>query len=443
MTFLKALGILNLLVFLGLMLFSKKDRNHLFLKFILLGYPLMHIKFVPSITSFDLFSTIFFILFYRPKPSGVPLMGIFKYVVFVFTIVIFLGFFFAPVRVDKENFQELFTIFPLFIFVRVFVEESMDNPHFFKEVMGWCRTGLIFALIFLGAQMIVGLSLVLVPTLNPNVIISKGIRYPGIFSDPQQFSQYLGAFGFLCMIKTDPDKPIPTLNYLLMMLSIIAILAAGGRAGLMGWGAGFFLYLLFSEGKYKFYMLGALAVIGGVALAFQDSLSIFNRGTDLDDTYAFRAMIWGDAINIFKENPFWGIGLNNYSKYVFIHNPDQVYMTANKDIVSFDQPESGYLLFLTELGGVGFLMIALLLLLPVFNNMIRFIKTRDINYILFFSGLVCWMIGFYSTYSLGDVRIRIMVGMLIGLMLTYGREPAHEEEDDNEENLSADQLSAA
>jgi hypothetical protein len=32
---------------------------------------------------------------------------------------------------------------------------------------------------------------------------------------------------------------------------------------------------------------------------------------------------------------------------------------------------------------------------------------------------MCWLIGFYSTYSLGDVRIKILVGSIISLMIVY------------------------
>jgi O-antigen ligase len=421
-TLLNILGIMNFIVFLGLMLFSRKDKNLLYLKFIVISFPLMHTRVIPSITSFDLISVLFFFLFYKPKPTGIDLMRFFRYILFLLALVIITGLIFSPVVVDKENFLEIITTFPIFIFVRILVEECNHDIYFFDEIIKLCRYGLMFSLFFLGIQMVMGLNFSLAYSLNPNVYIYNGIRYPGFFSDPQQFSQYLGAFSFVCLIKTSDEEKISKTSFFVFILAIVAILAAGGRAGLMGWGIGLAIYLLFSEGKYKVYMISALLAIAAVAFLFQDKLSIFNRGTDLNETYDFRATIWRDAIGIFVDHPFWGIGISNYGKYVFIHNPDQIWM-SNNEYFSFDQPESGYLKILTELGGVGFLLLMIMILIPVMQNIVRFLQKKDTISLLLLSGLVCWIVGFYSTYSLGDIRIKILVGLLLGLMIFRANSP--------------------
>jgi hypothetical protein len=54
---------------------------------------------------------------------------------------------------------------------------------------------------------------------------------------------------------------------------------------------------------------------------------------------------------------------------------------------------------------------------------------------------MCWLIGFYSTYSLGDVRIKILVGSIIALMIVYrnlnkSTEATEIEEDINSETIT-------
>jgi O-antigen ligase len=115
------------------------------------------------------------------------------------------------------------------------------------------------------------------------------------------------------------------------------------------------------------------------------------------------------------DHPFFGIGIGNYAPYVFLHYPDQL-LLINNEIVSFDQPESGYLLFLTELGGLGFLCIMLFALLPIMRSFFFYFRSHNLQYILLISAICCWLIGFYSTYSLGDVRIMILVGTILSLM---------------------------
>jgi O-antigen ligase len=322
---------------------------------------------------------------------------------------------------------------------KIFIDECISDPTFLASILKCFRFMLGFALCFLFLQMIFGLKVSLVKTLNPNVIITNSIRYPGIFSDPQQFSQFLGACSFLCLIKFD-DQKIPKINLLLFFLSVISIMAAGGRAGLMGWILGLLFVLFFSKPKYKIVILLSAVAIFFVALNFQDKLSIFNRGSDLNETYDFRAGIWEDAIEIFQNNLYWGIGLGNYGKYVFLHYPDQIWM-INNELSSFDQPESGYLLILTELGALGFISMFAFVLVPIIQSFYYYLKTKDLNFILMISSILCWLIGFYSTYSLGDVRIKILVGSIIALMIVYrtlkkSTEATEIEEDINSETIT-------
>jgi len=438
MSFLKILAFLNVFVFLGIMLFGKIERNKAFILFILLTYPLQHILLFADLHTFEVIVFGFYFIFYKRSGLKNNETISYGYLLTFLSIVIIIGFVFSTVGIDSENFIKFITIFPIFMYGKIFIDECISDPTFLASILKCFRFMLGFALCFLFLQMIFGLKVSLVKTLNPNVIITNSIRYPGIFSDPQQFSQFLGACSFLCLIKFD-DQKIPKINLLLFFLSVISIMAAGGRAGLMGWILGLLFVLFFSKPKYKIVILLSAVAIFFVALNFQDKLSIFNRGSDLNETYDFRAGIWEDAIEIFQNNLYWGIGLGNYGKYVFLHYPDQIWM-INNEISSFDQPESGYLLILTELGALGFISMFAFVLVPIIQSFYYYLKTKDLNFILMISSILCWLIGFYSTYSLGDVRIKILVGSIIALMIVYRTLKKSTEEAEIEENINSETI---
>ena len=137
----------------------------------------------------------------------------------------------------------------------------------------------------------------------------------------------------------------------------------------------------------------------------------------MEETYDFRYAIWQDAFDIFLKNPFFGIGLGNYSHYVSIHNPDQVWV-QDGDFVYFDHPESGYLKFLTEMGGAGFVCLYTLILTPLIRGFFLYVRTRDFATIFMIAAVLSWMVGFWSTYSFGDIRIEILIVTILCLLIT-------------------------
>ncbi len=431
--FLKLLGFGAVITYFLLMLFVKADKNRLYLLFILFSYPLLHIIIFNSFTVFDVVSVSHLIIFARSNRLHKAELNVYNFLIVILFLNIITGYLLSSFNIDNDNFFRLARFFIVLIFPLMLISSIYKNRDFLLELQQKFPYLVIICLGFLMIQMLVGLDFALVKTLNPNVTIANGIRYPGIFSDPQQFAQFLGASSFLLLIRYDLNERIKPINWVLFALCLIAILAAGGRAALIGWGLGLFLFIFFSKPKYKIAVLSVALVLGIVIFFFQEKIAIFNRGTDLQDTYDFRAQIWYQAFQIFLNNPFFGIGLGNYSDYVLIHYPEQVWI-VNNEFVAFDHPESGYLLFLTELGGIGFICIITLILMPVGKSLIAFLKTKDINHILFVSALLCWIVGFYSTDSLGDVRMKIIVTFIVGTMIAYRIVQKEELENDEEGN---------
>ena len=417
------------------MLFTKGDRNKTFVFFILISYPLLNISPFKYFTGFDVITYFFFFIFFKKNVSNKINLTIYKLLLLGFATSVALGLILSEEKIYIENVYEFIRIFPVFIFSYIVIYACKQDRNFLYQIQNYLRITLIVSFAFLICQFIFGVNFSLSLTMNPNIVSTSGIRYPSFMIDPQVYSQFLGALSFICLIKPENEIKISKLNYLLVTLSVFGILLAGGRAGLIGWCIGLGLLVLFSNNKYRIAMLLSAGVIYLLILSFPDKFVIFNRGTDLNDAYAFRTSIWADAFQIFFNHPFLGIGINNYANYVSAHNPDQVWLIDN-ELVSFDHPESGYLKYLTEFGAIGFVLFFLFIIGPVISIFFRYLKSKDTNIILLISALICWLIGFYSTYSFGDVRIKILVGTLISMMIIYNTDDVStEEENESIENI--------
>lgn len=412
----KLIAVVSVLFFFICLFFYKADKNQFYIKYILIAYPVLNIYPFPLLKGFGLISIVFFFFFYRPKKVEYKFDVLYRSLIFSFLIAVTIGMFVCDLGVDRETLPQYLAIFPVFIFCKILIECFIDDHDFFYEIISLIKYLLIFSFVFLLLQFKLGVEFSISKSLNPNIIINDGFRYPSFLTDPQDFSGFLAMASFLCLIKRDNQDKLNPLNYLFIVLAILGMMTAGGRAGLIGFIMGLALVLLFSKSIYKLYVIGVGIVFYFVIMNFQNSFSIFKRGTDLDDAYQFRHTIWEQAYDMFLNNPFFGIGLGNYQRYVTIHNPDQVWISG-QEIIAFDIPESGYLKILSELGATGFVTAFSIILLPIILGGITFIKTRDYTLILLLGALFTWFIGFNSNYSFSDNRILILFGLLISMLI--------------------------
>jgi O-antigen ligase len=174
--------------------------------------------------------------------------------------------------------------------------------------------------------------------------------------------------------------------------------------------------VVFSNARFRVAFIVIFGLLLSVAYFYAESFALFQRESTVADAYAFRYEIWKDAFGIFSDHAFWGIGSGNYANYVSLHHPDQ-YWIADNEVTYFDHPESGYLKLLVEYGITGFMVFCLFVLIPAFSAIRLYLKTRNIHYILPLASIVSWMVGFYTVYSLGDIRIFILVATLVSLLI--------------------------
>jgi O-antigen ligase len=428
LSILKSLAILNLAIFLVVMLFTTGDKNRIFVKYILLSYPVLALYIIPVMTGFEMIPYIFLIFFYKRKNTSFRAGTIYTVLFIILLLIIIIGAFTAE-SLGGEFITDLISFFPIFIYCKILIDELLEDPSFFYTVISCLKITLIVSLVFLCCQFVLGVEFSLSKTQNPNIVISGGFRYPSFLSDPQTYAQFLAAMSFICLIRDYKAPKLPMKNYILALLALVAILSTGGRAALLGWALGLFIVVLFGNSNYRVTVIITCISLYLIAYNFSDSFAIFKRSGDMSETYDFRAAIWQDAFTIFTQNPFFGIGLGNYAHYVSLHNPDQFWLVEN-EFVYFDHPESGYLKFLTELGLTGFISIFLLILIPIFKGFILYFKTWDTSIILLIAAVVSWMVAFYSTYSFGEARIKILVVTIICLLITSHKRLSQEYEYD-------------
>ena len=421
-TIIMFLAVAVLMLFFYAMLFIKEDNNKSYIKFVFIAYPFLGIDLLPSVISTTLFVFItyaFFLFFYKRSPikhAGSP-----SYLLlFLFLLSsIGIGLFLSP-DLSKDTMTDFVQLLAVFFFAKVLIDEVQLDVSFRTSIFNCMKITLIFSFLFLALQFIIGPSFSFAKTQNINVAGGMTIRYPSFFQDPQKYAQYLSASSFLMLLL--PGKmngKTSQLGLLLCALSMIALLFTGGRAGLGGWLIGLLIVIVLGNAQYRMAIISVAILVSIFIYNFSHTIPIFNRA-DLADSYEFRYAIWQDAFAIFLDHPFFGIGMGNYANYVSMHNPDQYWISDN-DVTFFDHPESGYLKLLTEFGLIGFLAVMFFIIKPIYTGVVLYFKTKDLSLLILVSALFTWLIGFYTVYSFGDIRIKILIISIVCMLIASSK----------------------
>lgn len=417
-TIIMFLAVAVLMLFLYAMLFIKEDNNRSYIKFVFIAYPFLGIDLLPSFISTTLFVfiTFIFLVFFHQRKSTTR-TGIFSYFhLFLFLLLsIAVGLFLSP-DLSKDTITDFVQLLAVFFFAKVLIDEVQHDLGFRTSILHCMKITLIFSFVFLAFQFIIGPSFSFAKSQNINVAGGIAIRYPSFFQDPQKYAQYLSASSLLMLLL--PGKmngKMSQLGLLLCALSMIALLFTGGRAGLGGWLLGLLIVIVLGNAQYRAAIISVAILVSIFIYNFSDAIPIFKRD-DLADAYAFRYAIWQDAFAIFQDHPFFGIGLGNYANYVSLHNPDQYWISDN-EITLYDHPESGYLKLLTEFGLIGFLAAMLFIVKPIYGGIAMYFKTKDLSLVILVSSLFTWIIGFYTVYSLGDIRIKLLIVSIVCMLI--------------------------
>jgi O-antigen ligase len=416
----KIIAILVFGVFIAVMFLTKKDRNVVFIDFVLISFPFLSIDLLPSLISFRLFDfvTFLFLIFFYDKYNHGRIIGRTQQVIkYLFYILILSNIF----RSVYENDLSLsfasgsLQLFNLFIFSGIVYDNFTSDVNYVKRIQKYFSFMLAFSFVFLLFQFVFGTDFTF--SKSPNINISGGLvtRYPSYFQDPQKYGQFLAALSFPVLFTKFSSK-YSLVGFLIFFISLVALLYTGARAPILGLMVSSVLLIPSLSNRVKiFFLLFILAFVFSLVL-YQDFLPVFNRAT-IDDSYSFRNEVWKDALNIFYANPVNGIGFGNYSYYVEIFNPDQFWIVDN-DVTFFDHPESGYLKNLVEFGLIGFLPFVAIIILVLTKGISDYLKYKYFPKLIFTLSFLTWVIGYSTVYSLGDIRITVLVIVIASFIVS-------------------------
>jgi O-antigen ligase len=404
--------------FIVLLLISRQPRRT-YLLFILYALPLIDLKITPyplgSLTIFDGVSYV--MLFWRYK----DFLSIYKPNRFYFggfcTLILLLLLGSLTSDFIKNSLMEILTVFPVFIYARLLMVECMQDKAFMNKMINGLRFACLLSMAFLAAQLVFGLEVRLYSELNQNTLDSNGIRYPSFFADSQKYAQFLAMLSFIFLINNKNVQRPRLMNVLLFLSVVVAIFLTGGRSAFLGLSAGVLFLLLFAGMQYKKYIIvGCIA--GGVVVAiFSNSLILFKRQDDFNNSFDFRATIWREAYDIYRSHPFLGIGIGNYKDYVSRYAQDQ-YLVLENEIVFLDQPENGYLKILTEFGAPGFIVVFALIIGAIVGALRAWMKKQtDARVLMFIAPIISWLVSFVSLYSITDRRNLIVLVSLTTFLI--------------------------
>lgn len=399
-------------------------RNYLL--FILFAFPLIDLNILPAsmggFTVFDFltYSTFFLLIFSETKAESSPNEILYSVLVFILLILLLIGS--LSSEFVFNSLLELIKLSGVVIFIYLLYKECLDDRFFYLKIIRYLKIAGIFSLIFLICQQVFGLKITLY-NFAPNVSqLDTMIRYPSFFVDPQQFAQFLAMISFLFLLHVPFEKKVEKyLNKAMFLLILAAIFTTGVRAALLGVATGFLITLLFGK-KQKFISIYFTIFFLVISYFFSSYFVLFNRNIDSAAMAGIRMEYWSKAIDIFKQNPYLGIGIGNYQSFVSIHDHTQVWDYFG-EIEYISHPESGYLKLLVEYGIFAFIIGTFFLISPLSKSLRILTRQTDHHPTLLFvtSSIFTWLVAFGTVYSFADVRIVVLLIFLISIIITLNR----------------------
>lgn len=412
------LAFASLVIFLTLFVFSKNPRRF-YILFIFFFFPLIDLPVTPAAWgSFKVFDAISYMSFLVLAKDFWNIDK--KYNVYFFlSCLLICSLLIGSLNSDyiKNSLVRIFSIFPIFIFVKSLINECVQDDKFQQKIVWYLKLIAIISIVFLLIQILTGLNFTFYSKINQNTTEGAGIRYPSFFQEPQKFGQFLAILIFLFLINNFQIKKPKLKNYLFFSFIVFGIVASGGRSAFIGLFAGLFLLFFILGPQFKMIVIATILIGFILFLNFSNSLLILKRSESFSGDLSYRSSIWNEAFKIFESKPLFGIGIGNYKPFA-ISNSKNYYITADKDVIFFDQPESGYLMILSETGGIGFILVFSLLLIPVistlrYHNHVR----KNLKLFFFIAGIFSWLVSFASLYSLSDKRVLIVLITLIAFVI--------------------------
>lgn len=292
---------------------------------------------------------------------------------------------------------------PAIVFLAtIMVFEGLDENNRLKLFAKYMKVPIIMALFFGFMQVLV--------SMNFSVFYSvwdREARISSCFPDPQIAGCTTAILAAYIWSKYLNNKNALYLSVVILLAYIG--LQTGSKAFLLGFVLSILTSFIFTRQKAKYTIV--IAIVGIVLILTQEywsNLYIFERLSRANESLEGRQeFYWLGAIEIFKHNWITGIGSGIFQQYIEKHNIPMIHQLGDGIEVYASQPESGYLLWLDELGIFSVIYIVIIL---------YFVFKKYGNQYINISMIVPWFIAFVSLYNLSSNMLIYILFMTLGLM---------------------------
>lgn len=252
----------------------------------------------------------------------------------------------------------------------------------------------------------------------------NGFRLFSTFNHPNVFAFYLVTIVSVCffVIKSDLfvyETKFRKLCFFIMIFGLICILGTKTRSAWAVVALLILIYGVFKEKKYLLYLL-VVSVIAFMIPSIQDRILNLFTGTDADDllnnyetlnSYTWRKIIWGSAIEQFWERPFFGFGFESFTYY-----SGTFFVIESKDETGAGAHNT-YVQLLFEIGIVGILCF-LFLLVPILKRLWE-LRNKARENIIVFGLFVSYCLVHYSDNIFAYLVFNWYFWFFIGAFISY------------------------
>jgi O-antigen ligase len=147
-------------------------------------------------------------------------------------------------------------------------------------------------------------------------------------------------------------------------------------------------------------------------------ISIMDKGS-----HGWREYMWSAGLNMFKKHPIFGVGIDNYPRYVREYLPNSLSGSEKENIANIAcHSHSNYIQLLSE-RGIFALLSFLFILITFLRKTSSLIKTPTDEFsssILLGgqSAVICFLVSGITEYTYGDSEIIMLFWLILGLTLS-------------------------
>ena len=377
-----------------------------FIQVLILLFPLIDLKLPPSEMNFKLFDIAilsFSILNFKSLIYSIKNNDNNNFALFFLALLLCLSFLSDFVFDSILNVIRYGLIFIFFLYIKIALSLSRDIFRYFLIPI------VLWIILFYVLQLIFGLQFSLYQNINETSL--RDLRYTSFCQDPQKLAQLVFMLAIIFLTTIFHNRKLNSRYSLLIVLSCVLIgLSTGSRAPFIGFVIAFMVMFISRINIRSIVVITIFYWFVSFSYEFISEFQIFQRMNDLNSSLEGRMQIfWAKGFMIFTDNFLLGVGPGNFLNYVKVYHNDFTY-GAGGELV--DQPESGFLLWLCELGIFG----TLLLFYILFKSLLKDIRFNNAK--PFKLSIIVWLFGFITIYSLSDVKVLFLLLLSVAMVFS-------------------------